>query len=250
MVTLIITANRENHLTEALMSIALQTDKDFDLILCADTNNDDFAYYLMSEMSQFITANTKKIIKVKGNGTAGYIRNKSFSHATTKWIAYLDGDDMLHPDAIKHSKQVISKLDDSFSIISTGMFRAYADGRIKKIETSLNYYPPTWIYFKDPDLHNHPTYFNQFQIVQRSAWQEYHYNETTNGEDIDYMLHHLLIGKYYKIEEYLYYFREATNSFSGKHFKNGDICSQRYRSGYYEKLFNKHYSSFFKDNFS
>ncbi len=140
-------------------------------------------------------------------------------------------------------------VSENIRIFSSGMVRIHTDGLLENIEESLTYLPPLQIYEIDPDTVNQPTYFNQFQIIRKNDWKEYPFNETTNGEDIDYMLHHLLKGKFKKIPQYLYFYRFTPNSFSEKKYPQGDICTQRYQTKYYKNYYDKNYNSKFECNF-
>lgn len=249
MITLVITANKANYLTEALLSVAAQTCKDFNLICCADVKTNDIPYLLFKEFAQYIQCSNMEIIKVIGNGTAGYVRNKGFEVAKTEWVCYLDGDDIITPNAIEVLIKYIHEMPD-IDIFSSGMIRIEQNGEITKWEDSLNYYPPINIYEIDPDLIGEPTYFNQLQCIRKLLWENYNYSDKTNGEDIDFILHQLLMGKYYKIPKYLYGYRNTPESFSKEKYENDcDICTLRYNENYYKDYYDKNYSEVFKDNF-
>ena len=249
-ITLVITAHHARYLTEALLSVASQTSKLFNLVCCADISYGLEAYKCFEEHFPYIQCQKKLLLSVQGNGTAGFIRNIGFDNAETEWIGYLDGDDLLHIDAVNYVRSI---LQDSRSynvdIFSSGMVRIHTDGQLEPIPDSLNYLPPLTIYENDPEVINEPTYFNQFQMMRKSAWEAYKYDETTNGEDIDFMLHHLLMRRFKKIPKYLYYYRYTPNSFSSISFAKGDICTRRYANGYYKKLFQEKFSSSFIENF-
>lgn len=235
--TLLVTAHRENFLAESLLSVIAQTDSEFDLICCADVAVSSDIVLRFEEFMKYVRCRSKRLLIIKGNGTAGRVRNVGFGAASTTWVAYLDGDDYLHPEAIKYVRDAIKNNDEAARVYSTGMVRVQKDGVHAPAVDSLSYYPPRWIYEYDPEKVGHATYFNQFQVISRKAWLEYPYNETSNGEDIDFLLHHLLLGRYLKIPNYLYYFRDTPGSFSKEHFLGGDVCTRRYESGYYRSIF-------------
>ncbi len=250
--TIVITAHHARFLLESLMSIASQTSKNFDLICCADTSKGKDALNCFKKNLQYINCNSKRIIEVLGNDTAGKVRNIGFEEAKTEWIGYLDGDDLLHFNTVSFINEEIlanKSVSENIRIFSSGMVRIHTDGLLENIEESLTYLPPLQIYEIDPDTVNQPTYFNQFQIIRKNDWKEYPFNETTNGEDIDYMLHHLLKGKFKKIPQYLYFYRFTPNSFSEKKYPQGDICTQRYQTKYYKNYYDKNYNSKFECNF-
>ena len=249
-ITIVITAHHARYLTEALLSVASQTSKLFNLVCCADVSYGLEAYKCFEEHLPYIKCKKKLLLAIQGNGTAGLVRNVGFDNAETEWIGYLDGDDLLHIDAINYVKSILqAPCYSNVDIFSSGMIRIHTDGGLEPIPESLHYLPPLNIYENDPEVIKQPTYFNQLQIIRKSAWQAYRYDETTNGEDIDFMLHQLLMRHFQKISKYLYYYRYTPNSFSYVSFAKGDICTQRYASGYYKKLFKENFSSCFIENF-
>lgn len=246
--TLLITAHRVNYLLEAMLSVAAQRCKEFHVICVADISKDEQVADYFESFKFFISCKSFKVISVKGNGTAGFIRNFGFAHAKTEWVSYLDGDDILMPDAIETVLTYINS--NPADIYSSGIIRIEHDGFITCWKDSLNYYPPLKIYYEDPDSVNEPTYFNHFQTIRRSLWKQYPYNEETNGEDIDYMLHQLLNGSYFKIPRYLYAYRDTPNSFAkDSKYNKCDICTLRYSSGYYQNLLKQNCHKIHLSNF-
>lgn len=246
--TLLITAHRTNYLLEAMLSVAAQSCKEFHVICVADVSKEERVAGFFESFKSFVACKSFEVISVKGNGTAGYTRNFGFAHAQTEWVSYLDGDDVLMPDAIE---TVLAHIDSNpADIYSSGIVRIEQDGSQTLWEDSLDYYPPLKIYHEDPDSVNEPTYFNHFQTIRRSIWEQYPYNEETNGEDIDYMLHHLLNGSYFKITRYLYAYRDTPNSFANEtRYIGCDICTLRYNSGYYQALLEKNSHNISLSNF-
>jgi glycosyltransferase involved in cell wall biosynthesis len=247
--TLVVTAHRRPFLAEALRSVCAQTDQGFDLVCCADVGNGPEALHGFRELWGLLACRRKRLLEVHGNGTAGRVRNAGFAAAQTEWVAYLDGDDYLRPDAVAQMRSAILAGRGRVRAYSSGLVRVHDDGREEPWPASLEYRPPLWIYETDPDTVGHPTFFNQLQAIRRRDWEDYPYDETTNGEDIDFMLHHLLAGRFAKVPEYLYYLRDTPGSFSKRAFEGGDLCSRRYRAGYYANLLRRHMSEEARDNF-
>lgn len=247
-VSLVVTAHRKCFLYESLMSVAAQTDKDFEFILCLDIKKDKTLVEFCKPIFDLINCSSKKIVTICGNGTAGYSRNYAFSNTTTNWISYLDGDDMIMPNAIEIMKKYIEQYPD-IQIFSSAMLRINKEGNLFNFDKSIDYYPPIKIYEVDPEVVGEPTFFNQFQIMKRQVWEEYKYDESTNGEDIDFMLINLLKWKFLKVPEFLYCYRDVDNSFSKETYKQGDFTTQRYLSGFYKEYFQNYYSEKVAGNF-
>lgn len=246
-VTLVVTSNRTRFLIESLTSVAAQSSEDFDLVCCADITGDPEVAEVFRAYLPFMRCHTTRLIEVTG-GTAGRTRNAGFAAAYSPWITYLDGDDLLRPDAIARLTQAIKAGDAD--IISTGMTRITPDGRLEACPQSMTYRPPRWIYCTDPDSVGYPTFFNQLLAIRRELWAAYPFDETTNGEDIDFILHQLLAGRFRKLPEPLYGYRDTPGSFSKRDFPGGDICTARYQVGYYAELFARCYRPELADNFT
>lgn len=247
LLTLVVTAHRTEHLDEALASVAQQSTDAFDLVCCADVSSHEPVALRFSQLAPAITCQSTRIVEVEG-GTAGKVRNAGFAAARTEWVSYLDGDDVLHSEAVARVLEAIE--DQDADVLSTGMTRIDRQGRSAVLRGSLRYLPPRWIYTVDPDTVGHATFFNQFQAIRLSHWEKYHYYEETNGEDIDFMLHQLLMGRFRKIPEPLYGYRDTPGSFSKHEFRDGDLCTQRYRERYYADLYDCLYSSRIAGNFA
>lgn len=252
--TLVVTAHRTTYLMEAVTSVAAQTCADFDLVCCADLTGSADVMNVFTALVPYVRCRDAQVMSVEG-GTAGRVRNAGFAAARTPWIAYLDGDDLLHPAAVARLVQTIAdggnhRDGTGADIISTGMIRITATGRPEPWPESLHYRPPTWIYHTDPDSVNHPTFINQLLAIRRDLWAAHPFEESTNGEDIDFMLHQLLAGRFRKLPEALYGYRDTPGSFSKQEFPGDDVCTNRYRDGYYARLFTQRYRPEIAANFA
>lgn len=247
-VSLVVTAHRREYLIESLLSVATQNNKNFELILCLDIKTDKGLEEYCLPVFNLIQCYNKKIVSIVGNGTAGYTRNYAFKNSTTEWICYLDGDDMIAPNAIDAMIKCTNEYE-GYDIYSSAMIRIDSKGICYPLEKSLTYYPPIDIYDVDPETIHEPTFFNQFQLMRREVWEKYPYDDSTNGEDIDFMLINLLKWHYKKVPEYLYYYRDVSDSFSKETYEEGDFTTQRYLNGYYHDYFIKNYSVEYEANF-
>ena len=108
-VSLILTAHRKCYLYESLLSVVSQTDKNFEFVLCLDLAKDKTLVEYCLPLYNMIQCKSKKLITTVGNGTAGFCRNYAFLNTTGDWICYLDGDDLILPNAIEIMKKNIEK---------------------------------------------------------------------------------------------------------------------------------------------
>lgn len=232
--TLVVTAHHRRFLTEALVSVAAQSTTDFAVVCCADSTGEPGVRELFEAFAPLLAPRPVEVLSVAG-GTAGAVRNAGFAASSTPWVAYLDGDDLLRPDALARMLQAVELHPDA-GLLSSGMARIHADGTVQTLLDSLIYRPPRWLYDTDPELVGHATFFNQLLVIRRELWESHPFDETTNGEDIDFMLHQLLRSPFRKVPQALYYHRDLPGSFSKRMYPSADLCTRRYREGYYAGL--------------
>jgi len=244
--TLCITANHARYLSECLISVAAQLDVPYKLVLCADSTGEAGVVDIFEKFLPFLDAADIRI-KVTEGGTAGATRNAAFEAADTEWVTYLDGDDLLMPGALRDLSQVAHT--GAGDILGGGLFLIEADGSAWTVPESLDYKAPIWLYYADLRTFDHWAFVTQPLAIRRSLWQEYRFVETTNQEDVDFMLHQLLMGRYIKIPSVMYGYRHVPESFSSRKYVGGDICERRYHDGYYAQLFETLYTPGLADNF-
>lgn len=87
--------NAENTILETIGSVQQQTFSDFELIVINDGSNDRTLELLNS-----LTDSRLKIFSYENAGV-GVARNRGISHATGKFIAFLDADDLWTPDKLE-----------------------------------------------------------------------------------------------------------------------------------------------------
>lgn len=233
--TLVITVSRQEFLLNALLSVKNQTFKKFDIVIVVDTNIDENVLQNAMNLvdSLFNDWNENLVITaLKGNGSAGYIRNAGFELAQTEWILYMDDDDELSEHAMLLMNQYINKYGNG--IYSSGIYRIYKNSIKKNIPESIIWLPNKQLYQGDPLTVNSSIYFNQLQAIRKLEWEKYIFRNEM-GEDLDYVMHHLLNIPFIRVPYYLYGYRDNPNSLS--HRRDIDIFTERYESGYYYCLY-------------
>ena len=108
------TYNREALLPEALASIFRQTFKDYELIVIDDGSTDSTWKYLQSLGSSVIPLK-------QANAGPGAARNLGASHASGKYLTFLDSDDLWFPWTLAIYAQAISQAREPAVVSGKGL---------------------------------------------------------------------------------------------------------------------------------
>ena len=125
--------NRTTLLQRALMSIKRQTVQPREIIIIDDCSDTGKLQEIKSIISVF--ENELKIILLvnERNSGANYSRNRGISAALSRYIAFLDSDDLWMPDKLERQMSAIekAKASDSRPVLSgTGRYRIDGQGEI------------------------------------------------------------------------------------------------------------------------
>lgn len=101
------TYNRSEKLRRAIESIARQTFRDFELIVCDDGSTDDTSDIVASFKNKL---NLTCLYEENWGGPARP-RNNGIKAAKGEWICFLDADDWWYPDKLEHVYGEISHAD-------------------------------------------------------------------------------------------------------------------------------------------
>ena len=91
---------------ETLRSLQIQTDKRFKVLVILDGPNDEEQEKLVRIVSSYEDLDLSYVLLEK-NGGCGHARNVGLDNCTTKYITYLDADDLFLPYAVDHINQAI-----------------------------------------------------------------------------------------------------------------------------------------------
>ena len=114
--------NVEDYISECLLSIMNQTEKDFEVIVVNDGSKD--------KSIEIAKKYPVKIINQENQGLSE-ARNTGVKHAKGEYILFLDSDDYWEKDLLKNLKQ---ELKDKPDIIRFQIQETYADNRVIKHE--------------------------------------------------------------------------------------------------------------------
>ena len=90
------TFNQAKYLNKAMRSVLNQTYKDFEVIIVDNYSTDETQKIIKKFKSKKV-----KTIKFQNKGIIGASRNAAIKISKGKWIAFLDSDDMWHPNKLK-----------------------------------------------------------------------------------------------------------------------------------------------------
>ena len=109
--------NSKKYLRQSIDSVISQTYDNWEMILTDDGSNDG-SWELLESLAR--TDNRIRLIRNRKNRGSGISRNKAIKLAIGVYIAFLDSDDLWHPDKLKIQIDLMEKNKWSFSHTSYG----------------------------------------------------------------------------------------------------------------------------------
>ena len=103
--------NAENSLNNAIDSILNQTYKNWELIVVDDGSTD----YTLKKIEEYSKLDSRiKSYPNPSNVGVSETRNNGIKHVKGNWIAFLDSDDIWHPDKLEKQIDFIQKTNAEF----------------------------------------------------------------------------------------------------------------------------------------
>lgn len=124
--------NAERYIVETLKSVMNQTFQGFELLIVDDCSTDGS----VELVEKFFRENSRQyeLVRFGENRGIGYARHFTERHATTKYMMFLDADDVLYPHAVETMYNKIKSDDD---LMAVGCYLEYVDGKGKKLGGGL-----------------------------------------------------------------------------------------------------------------
>ncbi len=119
--------NRSWQLARALDSLVIQTDRDFEVVICDDGSTEDIHAVVQPYLHQL----QLRYIRIDNSGGPARPRNTAVSHASGEWLSFLDSDDWWDADRIAVIK---SSLNEDSDLIYHRLRVVCAPGLIKPRE--------------------------------------------------------------------------------------------------------------------
>lgn len=181
--------NKQNTISATLHSVLAQTYVDYEVIVVDDGSTDESAKVAkMTLEASNLPSLAFRIIKKK-NGGVSSARNEGVLAAKGEFIAFLDGDDLWHPEYLATLYQLIVDYPNA-SIYGIGHNRLYGDNipDTMPLSTERGMIENPW--------RNYPGYWTGSSCCNKKRLIELGLFDTrmTHGEDIDMWWRLLLTG--------------------------------------------------------
>lgn len=124
--------NAEKYIRETLLSVTAQTMQDFHLLIVDDCSTDGS----VAAIEEFFEENPRQheVISFAENRGIGYARHFAERKAQTKFMMFLDADDILYPYAVE---KMYSKIKSDEQLMAVGCYLEYINEKGKKIGGGL-----------------------------------------------------------------------------------------------------------------
>lgn len=104
--------NSEKFIAETILSVQAQTYQDWEMLIIDDCSTDKTAEIVASFQEK---DSRIKLFKNETNRGSAYSRNLALRNAKGKWIAFLDSDDVWHPEKLERQIEFMLKNNYNFS---------------------------------------------------------------------------------------------------------------------------------------
>lgn len=201
--------NKAQSIRNTLDSVLAQTYKDFEIVVVDDGSTDgsaDVAEAVLRECTVYGVECKGKVIR-KANGGVSSARNAGILAAKGEYIAFLDGDDLWHPEYLETLHQLMVDYPDA-ALYGIGCTTINGD----KIPENVT---PSTLRGEVEDVwNNYPGYWTGSSSSRRMRLIEIGLFDTrmTHGEDIDMWWRLLLSGKGVFDSRVLAYYRQDTEN--------------------------------------
>lgn len=124
--------NAEKYIVETLESVLAQTMQEFHLLIVDDCSTDGS----VDTVKRFFVEHPRQYELVRFEKNQGICHARHFAerHATTRYMMFLDADDVLLPDAIE---KMYAKITSDADLMAVGCYLDYVDELGKKIGGGL-----------------------------------------------------------------------------------------------------------------
>jgi glycosyltransferase involved in cell wall biosynthesis len=179
--------NVSDYIEECINSAYEQTYKNIEVV-AIDNNSSDKTYIKLEQLKQSKYPNLIVLQELKKGACAA--RNKGLSVVQGEWIQFLDADDLLQSEKIKHQVNLIENCkSDNVAFVSGAYFSQNSEGTIYKTTTIGTNHPVVNVFVRESGN----TCSNLFSIIwlqKVNGWDL----ALTSSQETDLMLRLVLKG--------------------------------------------------------
>jgi teichuronic acid biosynthesis glycosyltransferase TuaG len=136
--------NSAKFILSALRSALNQTYKSIEVLVIDDCSTDNTVAIVQNYA--MYDPRVRIITSAENSGTPAHPRNLGVRHAKGEWVAFLDADDIWHPQKIEMQMELLN--ESGFLMCSTSMIDFTDESQIKFLPINTSSYPTSLIYFK------------------------------------------------------------------------------------------------------
>jgi glycosyltransferase involved in cell wall biosynthesis len=171
------TYNRQVHVIEAIDSVLSQTLADFEVLVIDDGSTDGTA--------EAVRAIDDPRIRYfyKDNGGVSSARNMGIDKAQSRYVAFLDSDDLYTPEYLE---TMVSSLEDNpdYGVAYTAATNHFPDGRVEEYRAEACC--SGWI---TKEIFDYFFLFCQTTVIRRHLLENFFFDEQLDiSEDVDFLL--------------------------------------------------------------
>lgn len=124
--------NADKYLEETLASVISQTRDDFSILIVDDCSTDNS----VAKIHDFFKRHPRgyELVSMDKNGGIGHARHFAERHASTRYLMFLDADDILLPEAIE---TLWDKIQSDPDLMAVGCYLDYIDRNGRKLGGGL-----------------------------------------------------------------------------------------------------------------
>lgn len=217
------TYNSENFIEKTIQSVSSQTYKNYEHLIIDDCSSDQ----TIDIVQKYKKSDSRiKLIKMANNGGAAKARNVGIKSAKSKYIAFIDSDDIWEPDKLKKQLEFMEKTQATFSYTAYQIIKE--DG--KPIEKYIDTEAKHIVNYKDMLLKKSTLGCSTVMLDKERIGDEIEMPLIRTGQDYALWLKLLKNGhNAYCLNEALTRYRIVSNSISRNKIKKARRQWQIYR---------------------
>ena len=130
------TYNCEKYIEETISSIIMQSFENWKLIIVDDASNDS----TLQLIEKYLNDERISLKKLKKNKGQGFCRNLALRYSRSKYVAFIDGDDIWKKDKLKKQIEFMDNSNLDFTYTNFTTFKGVQDIKVlKKINLPKNF---------------------------------------------------------------------------------------------------------------